>query len=80
MPGWLKVGLLAVVIGAILYVLISPLPELDGTVRSFSSFFAFVARWALLSAFVSSFFLARASLPLSSSVEDILKMNCARLC
>jgi len=76
----LKVGLLAVVIAAVLYVLISPLPELDGAIRSFPSFLAFVVRWALLSALLSSLLLSPASLPLSSSVEDILKMNCARLC
>ena len=81
MPIWLKYGLLAVVIAAILYVLISPLPEVDaaGSIKSGPLFFAFMLRWALLPAFfVISFSLA--GLPLSFSVDDILKKVCARLC
>jgi Na+/H+ antiporter NhaC len=81
MPIWLKYGLLAVVIAAILYVLISPLPELDaaGSIKSSLLSLSFVLRWALLPAFfVMSFSLA--GLPMSFSVDDILKKNCSRLC
>ncbi len=81
MPIWLKYGLLAVVIAAVLYVLISPLPELDaaGSIKSSSLYFAFVLCWALFPAFfVISFSLA--GLPLPFSVDDTLKKNCARLC
>lgn len=81
MPLWLKYGLLAVVVVAILYVLISPLPELDaaGSIKSSLLSFAFLLRWALLPAFfVISVSLA--GLPLSLSVDDILKKICARLC
>lgn len=81
MPIFVKYGLLAVVIVAILYVLISPLPELDaaGTIRSSLLPYAFVLYWALfLASFVFSFSLA--GLPSSFSDDDILKKNCARLC
>ena len=81
MPIGLKSGLLAVVILAVLYVLISPIPELDATgpIKSGSLSFASVLGWALFSAFcVFSFSLA--GLPLSFSVDDILKKVCARLC
>ena len=74
-------GLLVVAIAAILYVLISPLPELDaaGTVRSTLLPIAFGAYWALLLAF---FILSRSltGLPPSFPVDDILKKTCARLC
>jgi hypothetical protein len=79
MPAWVKFGLLAVVMTAILYVLISPLPELDGTLRSTLPAFALALCWSLFRAFVV-FFFSLAALPLSSSVEDILKKTCARLC
>jgi hypothetical protein len=81
MPIWLKYGLLVVVIAAILYVLISPLPELDaaGSIKSSLLLFAFVLYWALFPAF-SLFSLSLAGLPLSFSVDDVLKKNCAWLC
>jgi ABC-type Fe3+-siderophore transport system permease subunit len=80
-PIWLKYGLLAVVIAAILYVLISPLPEPDavGSIKSNWLSFAIVLSWALFLAF-SVFSLPLASLPLSFFVDDILKKNCSRLC
>jgi hypothetical protein len=81
MPPWLKYGLLAVVIVAILYVLISPLPELDaaGSIKSGLFTLAFVLSGRLFPAlFVFSLSLAGLSLPFL--VADVLKKNCTRLC
>jgi hypothetical protein len=81
MPPWVKYGLLAVVIVAILYVLISPLPELDaaGSIKSGWFPFAFVLGGTLFPAFfVVS--LSLAGLSLSFLVADVLKKNCTRLC
>ena len=79
MPSWLKIALVAVVSFTILYVLISPLPELDaaGSIRSALSFvtlttFALFLAFAVISC-------SPATLPLSS-VESILTRNCVRLC
>jgi hypothetical protein len=77
----LKNGLLVAVIAAILFVLISPLPELDaaGTIRSTIIPFVLVLSWALLLGSLSST-LSPPALSLSSEHGDILKKNCARLC
>jgi hypothetical protein len=79
MPSWLKITLATVVSFAILYVLISPLPELDaaGSIRSallFATFTMFASFLALVAISRSP-----ATLPLSS-VENILNRICVRLC
>lgn len=80
MPGWLKIALVVVVSGTVLYVLISPLPELDAAdaMRSVlpSASFDFCAA---LIFFLLSYSCSLAASPLSSA-GDILKKNCARLC
>jgi len=80
-PNWLKNGLLAAVIAAILFVLISPLPELDaaGTIRSTIVPFVLVLSWALLLGSLT-FTLPAPALSLSFEHGAILKKNCARLC
>jgi len=79
MPSWLKIALVAVVSVAILYVLISPLPEPDaaGSIRSVLSFAIFTMFALFLALVIISRF--PATLPLSS-VESILNRNCVRLC
>jgi hypothetical protein len=81
MPPWVKYGLLAVVIVAILYVLISPLPELDvtGAIKSSLFTFAFMSGGTLFPAFIV-FSLSLAGLPLPFLVADILQKHCTRLC
>jgi len=79
MPSWVKIALVVVVSFAILYVLISPLPELDaaGSIRSVLSFVTFTTFALFLALAVIS--CSPATLPLSS-VESILTRNCVRLC
>jgi len=79
MPSWLKIALVAVVSVAILYVLISPLPELDaaGSIRSVLLLATFTMFALFLPLVVIS--CSPATLPLSS-VESILNRNCVRLC
>jgi hypothetical protein len=76
----LKYGLLAVVVVAILYVLISPLPEMDaaGSIRLILPSFTFWLCWALSLSVLSVSF--RPAWSLSLSIDDIVKKNCARLC
>ena len=79
MPSWVKIALVVVVSFAILYVLISPLPELDaaGSIRSVLSVVTFTTFALFLALAVSS--CSPDTLPLSS-VESILTRNCVRLC
>jgi hypothetical protein len=79
MPSWVKIALVVVVSFAILYVLISPLPELDatGSVRSVLSFVTLTTFTLFLALAVIS--RSPAALP-PSSVEGILTRNCVRLC
>lgn len=80
MPGWLKIALVAVVSATILYVLISPLPELDaaGTIRSILPSTSFALCGPLIFVLLTHSGSLTAS-PLSS-FGDILKKNCTRLC
>lgn len=80
MPGWLKIALVAVVSVTVLYVLISPLPELDAAdaMRSILPSASFAFCLGLILALLS-YSCALAASPLSSA-DDILKKNCARLC
>jgi hypothetical protein len=80
MSAWLKCGISLVVIFGILYVLISPLPEVDATFsgKSALTFFILVIHAYLF------FFALSSSLRLSgqgfASFADLLNKNCVRLC
>ena len=80
MSTWLKCAISLVVIFGILYVLISPLPEVDATFsgKSALTFFILVIHAYLF------FFALSSSLRLSdpgfASFVDLLNKNCVRLC
>ncbi len=82
MSAWLKCVISLVVIFGILYVLISPLPEVDATFsgKSALSFFTLVFL-ALLDLFFFALFVGLR--PFGSGVAsfvDLLNKNCVRLC
>jgi hypothetical protein len=78
-PPWLKRAIWLLVIYGILYVLISPLPELDATLLGKSAIIFFVlvtyalVGWLLMAGF-------RFSRMDSSSQTDFLARICVRLC
>ena len=82
MSAWLKCVISLVVIFGILYVLISPLPEVDATFsgKSALSFFILVFH-ALLDLFLFALFVRlRASGFGTAAFIDLLNKNCVRLC
>jgi len=80
MSTWLKCAISLVVIFGILYVLISPLPEVDATFsgKSALTFFILVIHaYLFFFAFSSNL---RLSGPGFASFADLLNKNCVRLC
>jgi len=79
-PPWLKRAIWLLVIYGILYVLISPLPELDATLFGKSAIIFFVlVTYALVSCLLMALagFLSRMD---SSCQTDFLTKICVRLC
>jgi len=78
---WFKRAIWLLVIYGILYVLISPLPELDATLsgKSVLVFFVLVT-YALLGLLVLSFPDLRPSSLHPVAQTDVLHKTCARLC
>jgi hypothetical protein len=81
-PIWLKHGLLIAVIAAILYVLISPLPELaaTGPTKISLAFVVFVIGSSLF--FLASSLLSSSlkGFPRPLPSDDVLQKHCAMLC
>ena len=78
---WFKRAIWLLVIYGILYVLISPLPELDATLsgKSVLVFFVLVT-YALLGLLILSFPDLRPSSLFPVAQTDVLHKTCARLC
>jgi hypothetical protein len=77
-----KYAILALVIFAILYVLISPMPEMDATCAGrMSAAWLFVLTTALVNAFVLMFIFYLDSSPqVFLQPENVIAKNCSRLC
>lgn len=80
-PPWLKRPIWLLVIYGILYVLISPLPELDAQLsgKSILVFFVLVT-YALLGLLILSFPDMRPSSLYPVAQTDVLRKTCVRLC
>lgn len=77
-----KYAILALVIFAILYVLISPMPEMDATCSGrMSAAWLFVLITALVNTFVLILFFYLDSSPQAFlQAENVITKNCSRLC
>lgn len=82
MSAWLKCVISLAVVFGILYVLISPLPEVDATFSGKSALNSFIlVPHALLDLFFLALFASlRPSGPGFASVIDLLNKICVRLC
>jgi hypothetical protein len=80
MSPWTKrvIGLL--VIYGILYVLISPLPEVDATFSGKSAIIIFVLIGFALAGWLPAFLIQRPAGPYSFCLFDVLDKTCVRLC
>jgi hypothetical protein len=80
-PPWLKRAIWLLVIYGILYVLISPLPELDATLLGKSAIIFFVlVTYALVGCLLMALTGFRLSRMESSCQTDFLTKICVRLC
>ena len=77
---WYKRALWLLVIYGILYVLISPLPELDATLSGKSVIVFVLVTYALLGLLILSFPDMRPSSMYPVAQTDVLHKTCVRLC
>ena len=81
MSPWIKRVIWLLVIYGMLYVLISPLPEVEAAFSGKSAIISFVLiAYALLGLLLPAFARLRAAGPYSFSPTDVLNKICVRLC